>query len=106
MRYNGMEFVSEEEAREYFEEDVKGFLSSTGFVVTNQSDVRSEATLETKVSLKKLVGAYVGNKVLYVADKGVTYLAVNAKKFDSEAAKNKAAAMSKKGTYSWQVLPV
>lgn len=97
-----MLFATEEEYREYTgntlrEEDFGEY--GVGCL---------EEKLPTEIAKPKEVFIYAetGHGILYVAQKGVTFIKANAKKFAKDAGDRKAVFMSKKGTYNWKTVLV
>lgn len=97
-----MEFVSEEEAIEYFGHPVS--LEDNGY--SFNCDVAEGIFIETKKEERKefFVGALVSGSILYVTKKGVSYDKTQAKVFSESDAKNKAIFMKKNGRYSWKAI--
>lgn len=105
-----MEFATEEEMREYLGKDAKGFDIKSGFVgITGKENDRIDETHHcpeppmVHPEPMKVVGAYVNGSIMYVAKKGTTFNAALAKKMPKSEADKKAAAMTKRGNYTWKV---
>lgn len=98
-----MEFATEEEMREYLGKDAKGFDIKSGFVgITGKENDRIDETRQRPEPMK-VVGAYVNGSIMYVAKKGTTFNAALAKKMPKSEADKKAAAMTKRGNYTWKI---
>lgn len=96
-----MEFATEEEMREYLGNDAKGYDIKSGFVGITDREVNICPPADEPM---KVVGAYVNGSIMYVTEKGTTFNAVFAKKMPKSKADKKAAAMTKRGTYTWRVI--
>lgn len=109
-----MEFVSEEEAKEYFGNSY-GYHTQSGFVQLGKEssfkdrlDFEEQQEVERTLSDKHyMVCAYVNNGYLYVKNtRGVTYHQTEAKLFNLKQAKDKVRYMNKKGVYTWNWVEV
>lgn len=103
-----MEFSTEEEMREYLGKEAKGFDIKSGFVgITGKENDRIDEVRHPEPMVRpepmKVVGAYVNGNIMYVAKKGTTFNAALAKKMPKSKAEEKAAAMNKRGNYTWKV---
>lgn len=98
-----MEFATEEEMREYLGDDAKGF--NTGFGYASRVEIEHNETDIPKP--KVVIGAFVGNQIMYLAPKGTTFIKSLAKQFDNTSSTDtKVAFMNKKGCYNWKKIPV
>lgn len=93
-----MEFVSEEEKREYQEIHGKNsiYIHNNDFsdILDNEMDKLSDY----------FVSAFVSGSPMYVSNKGTTYEKTQAKKFSKSDAERKAFFMNRVGNYSWKAV--
>lgn len=106
--YDSMEFVSEEEAEEYYDKESYGYYNDSSFVQLNKRDNYSDMDYDVYDiynSIKNfVVMAYVNGGRLYVAKRGYTYHLSDAKVMTEEEAIKKSKAMTKNGAYKWEVV--
>lgn len=95
-----MEFVSEEEAREYFGHSVS--LEDNGYGYNYNMPQKNIS--KKIVNEECYIGAFVAGNILYVTKSGVSYDKTQAKVFSKADAENKVMFMNKRGTYSWKTI--
>lgn len=100
-----MEFATEEEMREVLGEDAKGFRTAYGYA--SVGSIKKESEQAVQQTNEVFIGAFVGNYIMYLSEKGTTFSKPQAKRFqDNKNTDTKVKFMNRNGFYNWKKIPV